>query len=400
MDRRKFISYSALASASLLIPSFLKKTSASPFLRSASNQKILVVVQWSGGNDGLNTLIPYRNDEYYKARPRIAIPASESLKITDEYALHPSLTALQKLYEDSGLTILNGIGYPNPDRSHFRSMDIWQTAAGSDQYLNSGWIGRYLDAECKDCKQPYQAIEVDDTLSLAMKGELMNGLAVKDPLRLYKNTSEKLFRSLSDSKDTHVEEHNNVEYLYKTLRETAQSADYLYQQSRIYKTQEMYPNTGFGKDLKTIAELIIAGSSTRIYYISLSGFDTHINQNNNQSRVLGIYNDAIGSFVADLKKNDRWNDVMVMTFSEFGRRVEQNASGGTDHGKANCLFIAGGALKKPGVYNSIPDLTQLDQGDLQFSIDFRQVYATLLEKWLDADPVEILGEKFAIMPWC
>jgi len=182
--------------------------------------------------------------------------------------------------------------------------------------------------------------------------------------------------------------------LYKTLAETTSSADYLRQKSNIYKSQAAYPNNEFAKDLKTIAELIISGSETSVYYTSLGGFDTHVNQQGQQANHLGELSDGLQAFVNDLKTNNRLDEVIILAFSEFGRRVAQNASNGTDHGTANNVFIISSQLKKAGVFNETPNLDSLDQGDLIHQIDFRQVYATVLNKWLDADDEKILGKKF------
>lgn len=393
LNRRKFIQTGSLASASLMLPKFLK---AFEKRKLEADHKIMVVVQLSGGNDGLNTVIPYRNDIYYKVRPELGIGSQKMLKLNDELGIHPALKGLKSLYDDGTLGVLNSVGYPNPDRSHFRSMDIWQTASGSDKVLSTGWIGRYLDAQCDGCGHTTQAIEVDDTLSLALKGEKKRGIAVADPRRLYATAHDGFFKSLVQNHTVHNDEHN-VDYLYKTLAETMSSADYIYKKSKIYRSAGHYPNSEFGKGLKTIAELIISGCDTRVYYISLGSFDTHVNQQPQQQRLFTQLGNGLKVFADDLKKNNRFQDVIVVTFSEFGRRVAQNASGGTDHGTANCMFLVSGGMKKQGILNEAPDLTHLDQknpelGDLIYKIDFRDVYATLLHQWLNTDDKTILGE--------
>lgn len=386
INRRRFIQQGTLASATLLVPKFLKAFER----KAAAGGKVLVVVQLSGGNDGLNTVIPYRNDIYYRGRPQLGIPRSEALALNDELGLHPALKGLKSLYDDGLLGVLNAVGYPNPDRSHFRSMDIWQSASGADKVIPTGWIGRYLDAQCDGCGHTTQAIEVDDTLSLALKGRMKRGLAVPSPARLHATAADPLFRDLS--RHPHGDGHANVDYLYKTLAETMSSADYLYKQSKIYHSAGQYPDSAFGKGLKTIAELIISGCDTRVYYISLGSFDTHVNQQPQQQRLFTQLGDGLKTFSADLKAHGRLQDVVVMTFSEFGRRVAQNASQGTDHGTANCMFLLSGALKRQGVLNAAPDLSSLDEGDLRYQLDFRDIYATLLHRWLDTDDRSILGD--------
>jgi uncharacterized protein (DUF1501 family) len=390
--RKEFLQIGSLATASLMMPKFLKafdgKTIVPP------GNKVLVVLQFSGGNDGLNTVIPVRNDIYYKSRPKLGIEKNKTLFISDEVGINPALPTFKELFDDGSLGIMNGVGYPNPDRSHFRSMDIWQSASDSDKYVYTGWIGRYLDAQCNGCSKPTQALEVDDILSLALKGENNKGLAVKDPRRLYNTSHEKYFKEINTA---HQNEEETVDYLYKILGETLSSADYIFQQSKLHPSSQIYPATETGKNLKTISSLIMSDINTKVYYLSLGSFDTHVNQENQQKRLFTELNDAISAFIKDLKSNNRFEDVMIMTFSEFGRRVAQNASGGTDHGTANNMFFIGGGLKQKGLINAMSDLTNLNEGDLIHNVDFKNVYATVLRKWLDADDKEILGKQYEYM---
>ena len=389
IKRKEFLQIGSLATASVFMPKFLKafeKKSMVP-----PGNKVLVVLQMSGGNDGLNTIIPVRNDIYYSSRPRLGIAKDKALLLTDEVGINPALPVFKSLFDDGSLGIMNGVGYPNPDRSHFRSMDIWQSASDSNDFVYTGWLGRYLDAQCNGCGKPTQALEVDDVLSLALKGERNKGIAVKDPKRLYNTSNEKYFREINASHE-HTEE--TVDYLYKTLSETLSSADYIFEQSKLHPSLQTYPATGLGKNLKTIASLIMSDINTKVYYVSIGSFDTHVNQESQQKRLFTEMNDAVGAFVKDLKSNNRFNDVAIMTFSEFGRRVTQNASGGTDHGTANNMFLISGGLQQKGLLNAMPDLTDLDEGDLRHSVDFKSVYATILRQWLDADDVSILGKKY------
>jgi len=389
-SRRNFLQKSALASSAVFVPQFLKGFSNRQL--SKNTGKSLVIIQWSGGNDGLNTVVPFRNDLYYANRPSLAIAKKEVLKLNDELGFNPAMPELRALYDDGLMSIVNNVGYPNPDRSHFRSMDIWQTASNSNEYLTTGWLGRYMDKYAKN-GAPYHALEVDDTLSLALKGELKTGFATSNPAKLKKETSSKFHKNLVQHHHEHDHD-ENVAYLYKTLIDTQNSANYLHQQSKIYKSKVKYPASGIGRELKTIAELIVAGTDTKIYYANMGGFDTHVNQKNQQERLLKQYSQAVAAFVKDLKQNSRLDDTLIMTFSEFGRRVKQNASRGTDHGTANNLYLMGGKLNKAGIFNEAPNLGSLDNGDLIYSIDFRQVYATVLEKWLGVDPQPILGQSF------
>ncbi|QJD96460.1 DUF1501 domain-containing protein [Mucilaginibacter robiniae] len=394
MKRRAFIKSSSLASGAFLIPSFLKpfEAMAKPELTGYKN---LVIIQLSGGNDGLNTIVPHGNDIYYQKRKTLAIANTVIVKLNDIQGLNPNLAALQEIYDQGWMSIINSVGYPNPDRSHFRSMDIWQTASNADQFLSTGWVGRYLDANCQSCPNPYTAIEVDDTLSLAMKGTQMKGIAVQDPNKLLQTTREPFFKDLVHQPNNEHLNEDNLGYLYKTMIETYSSADYIQNTSKTYKVTAEYPSTGFANQLKTVSKFINAGLQTRVYYVSLSGFDTHTNQQNQQGRQLKIYADAVAAFIKDLKQTGKLDDTLVMTFSEFGRRVEQNASNGTDHGTANNVFVFGGKLAKAGFYNDAPDLTNLENGDLKYQIDFRNVYATMLDKWLNVNNSQILNQNFS-----
>ncbi|MDR6565717.1 Uncharacterized conserved protein, DUF1501 family [Chitinophaga ginsengisegetis] len=393
LNRRRFLQVGSLASAAMMMPKFLKALERGHL--APPGNKVLVIIQLSGGNDGLNTIIPYRNDIYYKARPALGIKREAALSLNDELGIHPALKGLKALYDDGALGILNNVGYPNPDRSHFRSMDIWHSASQSNEYWSDGWIGRYLDAQCKGCDKPTQALEIDDTLSLALKGDSDKGLAMTDPARLYGTSNDKYFAELLKQHTSDNDHHNNADYLYKTMGETISSAAYIQQQFKTYKSSAPYPNTELGRNLRTIANLVMSDINTKVYYVSHGSFDTHVNQQDQQARLFGQLSDALTVFTDDLKANHRFEDVVVMTFSEFGRRVSQNASGGTDHGTANNMFLVGGGLKQPGLINDGPDLLNLKDGDLQYQVDFKSVYATLLSNWLGADDKAVLKNTYS-----
>ncbi len=391
IKRKEFIQIGSLATASLLLPKFMKAFELPKMV--PPGNKVLVVLQLSGGNDGLNTVIPVRNDIYYKSRPKLGIQKNDALSLTDEVGINPALAAFKGLYDEGSLGVMNGVGYPNPDRSHFRSMDIWHSASNSNEFVTSGWIGRYLDAQCSGCDKPTQALEIDDVLSLALKGENMNGIAMKDPRRLYTTSHEKYYKDLlAQHKEAQGEQ--TVDYLYKTMAETLSSADYIFEQSKLHPTGATYPTTGLGQSLKTIASLILSDINTKVYYVSLGSFDTHVAQEGQQKRLFTELNDAVKAFTEDLKANNRFQDVMLMTFSEFGRRVNQNASGGTDHGTANNMFFISGGLQQKGILNPMPDLSDLQEGDLKYQVDFKNVYATVLNNWLKADDQKILGRRY------
>jgi len=391
IKRRQFLKAGTLATASLLLPNFLKAMSSPEALERGN--RVLVILQLSGGNDGLNTIVPIRNDIYFRERQTIAV--NNALALKDEAGIHPALPFFKTLYDRGELAVLNNVGYPDPNKSHFRSMDIWHSASRSDAYLESGWIGRYLDQACYDCDHPTQALEVNDMLSLALKGKKKKAFAFKDPKKLYQTSREEYFSTLYQEHQ-HQHEEETVAYLYQTLGDTINNADYIFEQSKASKTAAAYPDSVLGKDLKTVSSLIKSDINTQVYYLQVGSFDTHINQQQRQESLFHTINDAVVTFVDDLKKNGLFQHVMLMTFSEFGRRVAQNASNGTDHGTANQLFFLSGGLKRQGLLNALPDLTQLNEGDLQYTEDFRKVYATVLKNWLHADSAKILGWKNGI----
>ena len=394
IKRRQFIQAGSLATASFLVPKFLKAFESKHMV--PPGNKVIVVLQLSGGNDGLNTVIPVGNDIYYRSRPGLSIDKNKSLLLTNEAALHPALTGLKELYDDGSLGILNSVGYPNPDRSHFRSMDIWQSGSRSTEYVTTGWLGRYLDAQCKGCDKPTYALELDDVLSLALKGNESKAIAMKDPKRLFGTSNQRYFKDVL-AQHTGEDEEQPVNYLYKTMAETLSSANYIFEKSKFHPTSAAYPKSQIGQSLKTIASLIFSDINTKVYYLSHGSFDTHINQQVQQQRLFTEMNEAVKVFTKDLKENSRFDDVLLFTFSEFGRRVSQNASGGTDHGTANNMFFIGGGLKQKGLLNPLPDLQDLDEGDLKYKVDFKNVYASVLNKWLEADDKMILGKKYSYL---
>jgi len=389
MKRREFIKQTSLASSVVFVPNFVNAFDS--ILQPSLGHKKLVIIQLDGGNDGLNTIVPFKNDIYYKNRPTLAIKGNDLIKATDELGFHSSLKPLKRLYDKGYVSIINNVGYPNPNRSHFRSMDIWQTASNTKS-LTSGWIGRYLDVYGN---KPYDAIQVDESLSLAMKGETLSAIATNDAKRLFRTSQEPYFKQIiKHNNDSHLSEHN-LGYLYKTLIAAESSAKHIYDISRTFSSKQTYPNSNFAKQLKTTAEFINSGLETKVYYTSLNGFDTHANQVNAQSRLLSQYAEALESFVTDLKQNGTFKDTLILTFSEFGRRVKQNAANGTDHGTANNVFIIGENLQTQGFYNELASLNDLDEnGDLKFEVDFRTIYATILSKWLNVDDEEILNHTF------
>jgi len=391
MKRRSFLKNSALASSLFMAPSFVSAMDDTLF--TTLGRKRLVLIQLHGGNDGLNTVVPYRNDIYYRSRPTLAIKKSNVLKLSDELGLNKNLKPLRKLFDAGELSIINNVGYPNPNRSHFRSSDIWQTGSASHEVLQSGWVGRYLDAFGKN---PYDAIEIGKSLSLLMKGDIKNAVVTKNAKNLYDIADDPYFNKIVSSyQDPHLSEHN-MGYLYQTFIDGKQSANYIYEKSKTKTSSFDYGNSAFGKQLKTMSEFINSGMDTKVYYASMGGFDTHASQSGRQDKLLETYAQAVGVLVKDLKTNDTFKDTLILTFSEFGRRVAENAGLGTDHGAANNIFVIGSKLKKPGFFNDAPSLTHLDfNGDIPYKIDFRSIYANILYSWLDVANEKILSEAIA-----
>jgi uncharacterized protein (DUF1501 family) len=391
IKRREFLQLGSLATGSFLIPQFPKAFEGTG--KTTEGNRVLVILQLSGGNDGLNTVIPVGNDIYYRERPILGIEKKKTLLLSEDAGLHPELRYFKTLYDEGNLGILNQVGYPNPDRSHFRSMDIWQTASRSDEYKSTGWLGRWLDEQCDHCDRPTQALEMDDMLSLALSGDRMKGIALRDPARLYQVSRDPFLKQILQSGHLPTSD-DSRSYLYQVMAEALSGADYIFGQSKMHPSRTVYPATEIGKNLKTISSLICSDINTRVYYLSLGSFDTHVNQAGRQQRLFSEMNEAIQAFITDMKANHRFNEVLLLTFSEFGRRVAQNASGGTDHGTANNMFLISGGLKKAGLINGMPDLGRLTEGDLRYQLDFKSVYATVLNKWLGADDRKILGGLF------
>jgi len=371
---------------------------------SGKDGKILVVVQLSGGNDGLNTVIPHGDHEYRRARPQLGHDAKSVLKIDDYLGLHPSLGGLKKLFDDGRMGIVQGVGYPNPNRSHFRSMDIWQSAEPEREAPGSGWLGRYFDNTCKG-NDPHVGVAIGQTLPLAMLGERVRPLSFERPETYrYNGKDAERFAALNRVADrgSKIEERKTgaageLDFLHRTAMDAQLSSDEILGMTRRYRPEGNYPFGEFGGALRTVAAMIAGGLPTRVYYLSQGGYDTHAGERGRHDQLMSQLAQGVGAFWDDLKRQGNADRVMMMTFSEFGRRVEQNASGGTDHGAAAPMFLFGNHVKQ-GVIGKHPSLTDLDQGDLRYAIDFRSVYAAVLQNWLEAPGGEILGKQFTPVP--
>ncbi len=367
------------------------------------DQPILVILQLSGGNDGLNTVIPYTDDAYYRARPRLAIPAGSVLRLDEQTGLHPALPELARAYGEGEACLLQGVGYPNPNRSHFRSMEIWQTASDAERTERHGWLGRYFDNCCPGA-DPAVGVNVGDQTPQAFSAARPVGVSFRNAERFRFADGAEVMTEAEASEDggggsvgalaggTHSDL-DPLHYIERVALDAQVASDRVNEIAGRTRSAIEYPANRLGNDLKLIAQLIAGGMPTRVYYASQGGFDTHARQLDTHAQLLGQLDAALAAFTRDLKAQGNFDRVVIMTFSEFGRRVAQNGSEGTDHGTAAPMFLLGGALR-PGFVGTAPSLTDLDDGDLRHTVDFRSVYATVLEKWLRAPSKEVLGRSF------
>jgi uncharacterized protein (DUF1501 family) len=402
IQRREFLNSISVGSFGLCTLGFGAHTPrfllhAAENLRDEQGDRILVVVQLSGGNDGLNTIIPFEDDVYRKKRPTLAIAGKDAIKIDSETGFHPSLTGFANLLQQGQIGIVHGVGYPNPNRSHFESMDIWHSCQTKSRSHTSGWLGRFIEHDKPDSSEDVQALHLGgEQQPLALQSRSVRVPSVKsiDEFKLqgakdgnFRQTVAQLAAANRDSTSDLLSfvQSSTSAALVASERVTSAQID--------YKTSVDYPQTGLGKKLRIIAQLINAGLKTRIYYVTLDGFDTHSQQSDAHAALLREWGDAINAFVSDLKAHGQGQRVLTMSFSEFGRRVDENASKGTDHGAAAPVIFAGQAVK-PGVFGKQPSLSDLVDGDLKFHTDFRQVYATILEKWLGCKSQDVIGEPF------
>lgn len=434
-SRRRFLQTTTTAGVlSRTLPSFLAATlqqlhgeSEERAIQgtSGNDSPILVVLQLAGGNDGLNTVVPFANDHYRKARPKLGVRADQVLKLTDEFGLHPALAGFKALYDTGHLAVLQGVGYPNPNRSHFRSTDIWMTASDSDRFSNRGWLGNYFDHACQGA-EPTVGIAIGRQSPLAFSAQSPTGIALENP-DAYHAAADELDEddsmmaptdrrgrkptigdgpggignpmatggSVEQLTGSRSQSGSVIDFLVRTAHDARSSSEQIRRLSAKVKNRVEYPAGRLANDLKLVSRLIAGRMGTRVYYVSQGGYDTHHGQAGTHQHLLTELGDVTKAFLADLKALRQLDRVTLLTFSEFGRRVSENASGGTDHGAAAPLFIAGGRVK-PGIVGRHPSLAPGDliNGDVAFHTDFRSVYATLLERWLKTASTPILGRPF------
>jgi uncharacterized protein (DUF1501 family) len=427
--RREFLRQTILTSAlSWTVPTFLANTFSALQAEAADkatqiatgrDSSILVILQMAGGNDGLNTVVPHGSDHYYKARPRIGIAADQVLKLNGAVGLHPGLTGFKALYDGGELAVVQGVGYPNPNRSHFRSTEIWQTASDSNRFEKYGWLGRYFDNTCSGC-DPTVGVNIGRQMPQAFTAKNPKGVSVDNPQNYRFISSDNPANGQGDMMEQSYRELNEedgadnsggtiaaidgptarpsgsvLDFLQRTAMDAQVSSDEIRAISNRTENKAAYPVSQLGNSLKLVAKLIGGGLPTRIFYVSQGGYDTHTNQVGTQQRLLTDLGDSVKSFCDDLKAQGNMERVLLMTFSEFGRRVSENANQGTDHGAAAPMFIVGNKVRA-GLLGQYPSLAPADlfEGDIKYTVDFRSVYAAVLESWLQTKSEPILGRKF------
>jgi len=397
LSRRRFLQASSLVSLSPLLPSVFSNTARAA--AAAPDARALVVIQLDGGNDGINTVVPYADDEYGRARDKLRLDKHELHKLDDRLALHRSMKGAKELFDDERLCVVQGVGYPNPDRSHFRSMRIWQTASfDDDKHDGYGWLGGALDQWATQLKDDAIANAIyvgEQATPVALWGRRSSATALTSADDL------KLALEIRPTPSADKQQGSAVaQFVSKQVLSAYATADeFARRQAGQPAGAAEYPDTTLGSQLKLVAQLLKGGARSRLFYAIQAGYDTHSAQIYTHSTLLRDFSRALKSFLDDLKAAKLDDRVVVLAFSEFGRRVKENDSQGTDHGTAGPVFLAGTPVKG-GLVGAAPDLANLDDGDLKMQIDFRQVYATLLDDWLGVDPKSVLGgsfEKVAIL---
>ena len=366
--------------------------------------RILVVLQMSGGNDGLNTVIPYANDDYRKARPKLGIPTDDVLKCDDHVGFHPAMHGLRDLLEAGQLAVVQGVGYERPNRSHFEAMDIWHTCRRKEELREDGWLGRLLDSHHKDQGGDVPALHLgSEQQPFALSSKDVRVPTIRDltefqlrgqdrqELRMFLNTT------LNQRAGDVAESDPLLDFLQSSTSSALAASQRVTEAAQGYTAAVPYPDSVLGQKMRTIAQLIDAGLTTRVYYVQHDGFDTHAQQAPSHEVLLRQWSDAVAAFIGDLQQHDHAQRVCVASFSEFGRRVAENASAGTDHGAAGPMFVCGGSVQS-GMVGEQPSLTDLEDGDLKFQVDFRSVYATILKDWLGVEPEPILGGNYNTIP--
>jgi uncharacterized protein (DUF1501 family) len=364
------------------------------------DNRTLVLVNLIGGNDGLNCVVPHGNSQYYRVRPSLAIASSDVLHINSQVGFNPRMRSLKGLYDKGMVAVVQGVGYPDPNHSHFRSSEIWQTAA-PETYMHTGWLGRYLDSAGLPDKNLFKGVAISQVLPEALVSERIDVPTIANLNHYGLVSDQDPYSRNAFAQDAHD---RSLPFQSPYLGQVMQIEDHAQRGSEElphliggYRTQASYPSSTIGKSLALAAQIIGSNIGTRVLYVSHGSFDTHVNQVQTQNNLLGQLSDALSAFYIDLAAHGNDKRVLTMTFSEFGRRIEENGARGTDHGEASPLFMVGGGVKG-GVYGSDPDLNNTNMGNVKFSTDFRSVYATVLERWLGRPSAPVLGGQFSKLP--
>ena len=403
--RREFLQFTGrgigLLAFSRFAPSFLVNSALGASLAPEKDRSILVLVQLAGGNDGLNTLVPYEDANYYRLRPTLGIAKDKVLRVSDTVGMHPSCVALHRLLQDGKVAAVQNVGYPNPNRSHFRSSEIWETASSSSEFLATGWVGRFMDNACAgqpaDTHDPV-GIHISNGVPqsfLSAHDHPTFGLLPAAGNRRENEENRQLLEALVNQPGPG--ENDNATFLKHTFMDSLVTEKKVQRVLGSYQPSVSYPGNAFAASLRNVAALIAAGLPTRVYFVSLGGFDTHSNQANQQANLLTTLSEGLGAFQKDLELHRLDGQVTTMTFSEFGRRPSENESRGTDHGTAAPLFVMGSRVKA-GLHGTAPDLNVSRNQDLSFTTDFRSVYATMLDRWLSCPSAAVLGGQFENLP--
>lgn len=400
--RREFLGVSSrgigLLAFSRFAPDFLVQSTRAAAPAPEKDRSILVLVQLAGGNDGLNTLIPFEDADYYRLRPTLGIAKDKVLRLSDAAGLHPSCTAMRSLFENGKLAVVQNVGYPNPNRSHFRSMEIWETASGSDEFSSTGWVGRFLDNACAgvpaDSHDPL-AIHISNGVPQSFASASSHstfGLALGGGGRRENEDSRKLLEAMALGPDGSSPD-GSTTFLKQTLMDTLVTERKVQRVIAEYRASSPYPPSPLATSLRNVAALVAARLPTRVYFVSLGGFDTHSNQVGQHAALLNQLSESLAAFQKDLEAKHLDSQVTTMTFSEFGRRPSENQSRGTDHGTAAPLFVMGSKVRG-GLHGNAPSLALERNQDLTFTTDFRRVYSTALEGWLGCPADKVLARKF------
>ena len=390
-SRRSFLKTSSLVSLTPLLPALLDNTARAA--RAATDDTVLVVIQLDGGNDGINTVVPFADDGYGRARNKLRLKTGDLHKLDGHVGLHQSMQAAKELFDDGRLSIIQGVGYPNPDRSHFRSMKIWQTASlDSADHTGNGWLGTALDqrlTEAASAGAEADAIFVGkEEMPPALWGRRSSAitLAKAEDLQLELASQTKLDGpSATDGS-------NLDQFVHRQTSSAFQAAAAFAEQNAAPKSDVSYPDDKLAQNLKLVSAILRSGNPARVFYTVQDGYDTHAEQRFTHANLLREFSRSTKAFLDDLKSAGLDQRVVVLAFSEFGRRVAENDSAGTDHGTAGPVFLAGSPIKG-GLVSTAPDMSDLVNGDLKSSIDFRRVYASILRDWLQVLPNEVLRER-------